>query len=468
MAKYKNTSQMKVRGSGIFNGLKNTLGFPTIKLEAEDIAIMDIWLPPTTITKKPNEIKDYYDYIIQTKQGITVRNFNITGCKIIKDIVSGILKEKETDQDIVNSIIEISFIKTDPKAVVDMCIYRYIKFNDKKGDIFGLIDKQKMSSNYKLNNGDDVDVKVTMFETNAEVIELTDDDKTIAEWRDSALQHVNNGTNYIIESKQYDETVIKSYGPCKNYYDLIFSIILDCNIQKFKELYTDSFYELGGLVREDDSTRRTEFQYTKIYVYIKFNAEKTNCSIYKKETTGDLILIKPSDTIFTDIISNDRYKIDVKKLTIRSPLIPYDDYMERERRTREEETAALNAATAAKLKADDKEWNELSDANKKHEIYLTELAIKAEENKYLNDHLRYGENKGGKKKGKAVVVKKIILGRERCIYKIPGSKKEHVKYKGTLVTVADYKNIMKSKAKAKAKDKAKPKPKAKAKAKAKP
>jgi hypothetical protein len=209
MAKYKNTSQKKVRGSGIFNGLKNTLGFPTnIKLEAEDIAIMDIWLPPTTITKKPNEIKDYYDYIIQTKQGKTVRNFNISGCKIIKDIVSGILKEKETEQGIVNSIIEISFINTDPKAAGDVCIYRYIKFNDKKGDIFGLIDKQKLSSKYNLNNGYDVDVKVTMFETKAEVIELTDDDKTIAEWRDSALPHVN-GTNYIIESKQYDDRVNK-------------------------------------------------------------------------------------------------------------------------------------------------------------------------------------------------------------------------------------------------------------------
>lgn len=44
---------------------------------------------------------------------------------------------------------------------------------------------------------------------------------------------------------------------------------------------------------------------------------------------------------------------------------------------------------------------------------------------------------------KKVVNKKIILGKERCVYKVPGSKKEHIKYKGTLVTVTDYIKLMK-------------------------
>lgn len=38
--------------------------------------------------------------------------------------------------------------------------------------------------------------------------------------------------------------------------------------------------------------------------------------------------------------------------------------------------------------------------------------------------------------------KKVVLGKERCIYKVQGSKKEHIKYKGVLIPVADYKKLM--------------------------
>jgi hypothetical protein len=54
---------------------------------------------------------------------------------------------------------------------------------------------------------------------------------------------------------------------------------------------------------------------------------------------------------------------------------------------------------------------------------------------------------GGKKSSRAVrkeiqgkpivITKKLILGKERCIYKVQGSNKEHVKYKGSLIPVAD-------------------------------
>jgi hypothetical protein len=51
---------------------------------------------------------------------------------------------------------------------------------------------------------------------------------------------------------------------------------------------------------------------------------------------------------------------------------------------------------------------------------------------------------GGSPKIKRVS-KKDILGKERCIYKISGDRKEYVKYKGYLITLKDYKNIMKKK-----------------------
>lgn len=42
--------------------------------------------------------------------------------------------------------------------------------------------------------------------------------------------------------------------------------------------------------------------------------------------------------------------------------------------------------------------------------------------------------------------KKSILGKERCIYKKAGDRKEYLKYKGDLITVKDYTKLMKAKA----------------------
>jgi len=46
---------------------------------------------------------------------------------------------------------------------------------------------------------------------------------------------------------------------------------------------------------------------------------------------------------------------------------------------------------------------------------------------------------------KSATAKKEILGKMRKIYKIPGDRKEYVKHKGKLITVKDYKKLMKAK-----------------------
>ena len=46
-------------------------------------------------------------------------------------------------------------------------------------------------------------------------------------------------------------------------------------------------------------------------------------------------------------------------------------------------------------------------------------------------------------KGCKKTSKKEVLGKMRCIYKIPGDRKEYVKYKGKLITVKDYKMLNK-------------------------
>ena len=50
-------------------------------------------------------------------------------------------------------------------------------------------------------------------------------------------------------------------------------------------------------------------------------------------------------------------------------------------------------------------------------------------------------------------IKKEILGKDRCIYKIPGDRKEYVKYKGELVTVKEFKELHKKPTKSKSKPK---------------
>jgi hypothetical protein len=52
---------------------------------------------------------------------------------------------------------------------------------------------------------------------------------------------------------------------------------------------------------------------------------------------------------------------------------------------------------------------------------------------------------GYKNKKPSVPQSKEILGKQRRIYKVAGSRKEHVKYKGQLIPVSDYKKLMKPK-----------------------
>ena len=59
--------------------------------------------------------------------------------------------------------------------------------------------------------------------------------------------------------------------------------------------------------------------------------------------------------------------------------------------------------------------------------------------KLLDKHKK-NSTTGGKKHSK-----KDILGKSRCIYKIKGDRKEYVKHKGKLITVKEYKSIIKTK-----------------------
>ena len=54
------------------------------------------------------------------------------------------------------------------------------------------------------------------------------------------------------------------------------------------------------------------------------------------------------------------------------------------------------------------------------------------------------ETAGGYKKSSKFKTKEV-LGKLRRVYRIPNSKKEHIKHKGKLITVSEYKILMKLK-----------------------
>lgn len=80
---------------------------------------------------------------------------------------------------------------------------------------------------------------------------------------------------------------------------------------------------------------------------------------------------------------------------------------------------------------------------KELEERIRRLMKQIEMREFMRNETDDYEINGGKKSKK--LPKKEILGKMICIYKIPGDHKEYVRHKGKLITLKDYKELMKAK-----------------------
>jgi hypothetical protein len=89
------------------------------------------------------------------------------------------------------------------------------------------------------------------------------------------------------------------------------------------------------------------------------------------------------------------------------------------------------------------EHNEKVDANRKNFVIKNGYDPWANPRHAGIEHGIGGEKQSGSGNTKITkTIKKEILGKERCIYKKSGDRKEYVKHKGDLITVSEYKKIM--------------------------
>ena len=112
-------------------------------------------------------------------------------------------------------------------------------------------------------------------------------------------------------------------------------------------------------------------------------------------------------------------------------------YMSRRRDAKAKQEKAEYLAEQSRRWNEEERMKEEKEKLKKAKPFLARVANKVAKTVANGLDLDYNRGGGGKSKE--------ILGKIRRIYKVAGSRKEHVKYKGELIPVSDYKKLMKLK-----------------------
>jgi hypothetical protein len=224
----------------------------------------------------------------------------------------------------------------------------------------------------------------------------------------------------LIEHKRYSDDTDITYK--KKLVSQLVSKRIGVSIKILEKLERlDSFKEpdyiiLGNYLKGNniDMTLQILVELTKLLILIKDDLKPIMLSKSKaiiKETLEKLL----GDDIFKELLELELLTNGILTIKDLDDILTTDDLKE------------------LKLLLENYEHSELKDLQKLKELYKKDKLLIS-----MLNNVEYHVN-GGRKAS----VKKEICGKLRCIYTIAGSRKEHVKYKGRLITVADYKRIHK-------------------------
>ena len=138
-----------------------------------------------------------------------------------------------------------------------------------------------------------------------------------------------------------------------------------------------------------------------------------------------------ADVLVNYLYNNFERKISEKRWAI----LVKDNYSEMKKIMAKLKEDAMKVELAEYLYNSDS-WKELKE--------LVDIKEFNEMKKIINKIKKSNNKKGGGRTNKKRP-KKEILGEMRSIYKIQGDRKEYVKHKGNLITIKDYKELMKAK-----------------------
>ena len=224
----------------------------------------------------------------------------------------------------------------------------------------------------------------------------------------------------LIEHKRYSDDTDITYK--KKLVSQLVSKRIGVSIKILEKLERlDSFKEPDYIILGDylkgnniDMTLQILVELTKLLILIKDDLKPSMLSKSKaiiKETLEKLL----GDDIFKELLELELLTNGILTIKDLDDILTTDDLKE------------------LKRLLENYEHSELKDLQKLKELYKKDKLLIS-----MLNNVEYHVN-GGRKAS----VKKEICGKLRCIYTIAGSRKEHVKYKGRLITVADYKRIHK-------------------------
>jgi len=211
------------------------------------------------------------------------------------------------------------------------------------------------------------------------------------------------------------------------------------NLDTFKEPISGDDYKILNKYLTTDKVKEIPLQILNDYelVLLFKNLQKLFSYSYIEETEEALLLVE-LNKILTLIKKN-------LSLKLADNILQFEELLELELLTDDILTIKdlndiLTEDDVKELKGllenyEHSELKDLKDLQKLKELYVKKDKVLINMLKEVESDVSSG--------GRKASVKKEICGKLRCIYTIAGSRKEHVKYKGRLITVADYKRIHK-------------------------